>query len=213
MALVNTSAAQTLQKGISVEMAVTANATPMPEADDANAWIVAVARDGSIYFGTEKVTPEGLAEAMKSRPRNREQKLYIKADARAPFAEVQRILQAGRAVGFDAPVLLTSQPEQPAPGAIVPPRGLEVPVRVPSSTEAIVVQISVSSRPSPRLTVNGADVSDAALAGMLRRMLQSRSEKIVVLKAEGQLPFVQVAHVIDLCRGAGAKAAVAGPEL
>src|SRR5271157_5364090 len=102
----NDAAAQTLRKGISVEMARTTNAAPMPEADDANAWIVTVRRDGAVYFGTDAVTPEGLLDRMTRTPRNRAQKLFIKADARAPFAGVQRVLQAGRTVGFDAPVLL-----------------------------------------------------------------------------------------------------------
>jgi len=74
-------AAQALQKGISVELPVTSNAAPMPAADNEDAWIVTVAADGRTYFGTDPVTPAGLEGAMKSRPRNREQKLYIKADA------------------------------------------------------------------------------------------------------------------------------------
>ena len=204
---------QTLQKGISVEMAVTANATSMPAADDANAWVVAVTRDGALFFGTEKFTPDGLSETMKSRPRNRDQKLYIKADARAPFAEVQRVLQAGRTVWFDAAVLLSSQPEQAAPGTIVPPKGLEVLVGAPSGAEAVVVEVSRSDRPAPRLTVNGADVSEAALSETLKRALSNGSGKLVALKVDGQLTFSQVAHVIDACRGAGVKVAVDIPEV
>ena len=202
-----------LQKGVSVEMAATANATPMPAADDAKAWIVAVVRDGSIFFGTEKVTPEGLAEAMKSRPRDRDQKLYIKADARAPFADVQKVLQAGRTAGFEAPVLLTSQPEQAAPGTIVPPRGLEVLAGAPSSAKAAVVQVLNTGEPKPDVRVNGADVNVDVLRNTLGRMLGPGSDKLVVVKADGALPFAQVAHVIDICRGVGVKVAVDLPEL
>ena len=72
-----------------MQMATTSNATPMPEADNKGAWIVAVSGSGQLYFGTQAVTPEALFEEMKSHPRNREQKLYIKADARAPFAKVK----------------------------------------------------------------------------------------------------------------------------
>jgi len=212
LALSNVMQSPPMQKGISVQMAVTNNAVPMPEADDANAWIVAVVRDGSLFFGTEKVTPLGLADEMKTRPRNREQKLYVKADARAAFADVRRALQAGRTVWFEAAVLLTSQPEQAAPGRMVPPKGLEVLVGVPSSAQSIVLEVSRSGLPSPRLTVNGAEVSEAALPETLNRMLQNRSEKIVVLQADGQLPFSQVAHVIDVCRGTGVKVAVDMPE-
>jgi len=205
--------APALQKGVSVEMAVTENASPMAAADDATAWIVAVTRDGSLFFGTEKVTPECLAEAMKQRPHHRDQKLYIKADARAPFADVQRALQAGRTDWFDTPVLLTAQTEQAVPGTIVPPRGLEVEVGAAAGPGAIAVRVSKAKPRSPRLTVNGADVADGLLASTLRSILQSRAGKVVELQADGRLPFAQIAHVIDMCRGAGLKVAVAGPEV
>src|ERR1700747_333475 len=86
----------TMQRGVSVQLAVTNNASPMPEADDENAWIVAVTACGAIYFGTDPAAPASLADAMKRRPRNRAQKLYVKADARAPFANVERVLEGGR---------------------------------------------------------------------------------------------------------------------
>jgi len=209
-----------MQKGVSVQMAVTNHAAAMPEADNENAWIVAVVRDGSLFFGTEKLTADGLAEAMKSRPRNRDQKLYIKADARAPFASVEKVLEAAHTAFFDEPVLLTSQPGSngagnmvPAPGNIVPPKGLEVQVGATASAEAIVVQVSKSEQSSPRLTINGTEVSDDGFAGTLQQMLSSRSEKSVVLKADGRLAFAQVVRAIDACRSQGVKVVVDGPEI
>ena len=41
-----------LQRGVSVQMAATNNAAPMPDADNQYAWIVTVAADGSLYFGS-----------------------------------------------------------------------------------------------------------------------------------------------------------------
>ena len=102
--------AQHLQQGVSVQLAPTANALPMPAADNEDAWIVAITADGKVYFGVDPVDPASLADVMKSRPRKREQMLYIKADARTPFANVARVLEAGRKVWFDTPILLTSQP-------------------------------------------------------------------------------------------------------
>jgi biopolymer transport protein ExbD len=203
----NTAAAQTLQQGISVVMAKTQNASPMPEADNADAWIVAVTPNGDLFFGLEPVTPERLLDAMKSRPRNRQAKLYIKADARAPFRTVEKILEVGRTVFFEALVLLTSQPEQAAPGTIVPPKGLEVTLGTPPEG-AIAVQVLNSGGPKPAVLVNKADVSIDVLQDTLGRMLQNRNERLVVVKASGALSFAQVAHVIDACRGAGAKVAV-----
>ena len=95
-AIVAQTIAQTpaLQKGVSVQMAVTNNATPMPEADKQDAWILAVTATGQVYFGTEAVSAEQLSEEMKTRPRNRNAELYVKADARAPYASVKKTLEA-----------------------------------------------------------------------------------------------------------------------
>ena len=109
-----------------MQMAVTNNATPMPEADKQDAWIVAVTAPGQMYFGTEAVSAEQLSEEMKSHPRNRTAKLYIKADARAPYSTVKKTLQAAKEVMFDNAVLLTKQPEAPALGRV---SGERIPAR------------------------------------------------------------------------------------
>ena len=54
--------AQKLQKGVSVELAVTRNAVAMPDADNEGALIVAVTHSGSVYFGIDPITPAALAE-------------------------------------------------------------------------------------------------------------------------------------------------------
>src|SRR6266568_1495684 len=117
---------QEMQRGVSVQMPVTSHATSMPEADQNDAWVVAVTADGSLYLGADAMTPEGLADWMKTHPRNREAKLYIKADARAPFASVGQVLEVGRRALFETPVLLTSKREPIAVGTVAPPNGLEV---------------------------------------------------------------------------------------
>lgn len=206
---------QALQKGISVQMATSSHAVPMPEADRENAWIVTVTTDGQMYFGTEPVTAEGLKEAMRVTPRSREQNLYIKADARAPFASVRRAVEIARASLLEAPVLLTSQPQPAAPGKIVPPQGLEV-ISVPpasSGSGLTAVQISRSEHGASTLTVNDANVSWDALQSALKQTLQNQSTRVVVVKVGGRVPFAEVAHVIDVCRSVEARAALAAPEL
>ena len=96
-----TANSQQLQRGVSVQLAPTTNAAPMPDADNQDAWIVAITSDETLYFGVDPVTPSDLADKMKSRPRNRDQKLYVKADARAPVAAVRRVLAAAHEVGFN----------------------------------------------------------------------------------------------------------------
>lgn len=204
---------QVLQKGVSVAMVVTNNASPMWEADRADAWIVTITENGNLYFGVDPVTPESLMEAMKSRPRNREQKLYIKADARASFADVKRVLEAARADLFQTAVLLTSQPSPSKQGRIVAPQGLEVMVRQPSpGSEATVLRLIHSGQQWPLLNLNNKETSVADLRGTLVRTLQNRSDKAVLMKAEGDLSFAQVAQAIDVCLSAGAGVLLATTE-
>jgi biopolymer transport protein ExbD len=196
-----------LQKGISVQMPQTSNAAPVPEADNEDAWIVTITADGSMYFGTDPVTATSLADAMKRRPRNREQKLYVKADASTAFAHVETVLETGRSMFFNAAVLLTSQAESSTPGTIVPPKGLEVMVgrALPAGTVTTVVQLRNSGQHRPALTINGDETSWSALESTLRRHFQNGDEKAVLLKADPQTPFADVVRAVDACRASGAK--------
>ncbi|HZQ96706.1 MAG TPA: biopolymer transporter ExbD [Candidatus Sulfotelmatobacter sp.] len=202
-----------LQKGVSVQMADTNNATPMPDADQQDAWIVAVTASGQIYLGAQAVSPEQLAGELKTHPRNRKAKLYIKADARASYAVVKKTLQAGQEVMFDDVVLLTNQPESPALGMMVPPKGIEVRLVVPPSSEPVVVRVSSSGKNAPELQINGSAVSTANLQTALNQALQNRGAKIVLVNADLQLPFAQVVHVIDAVRSVDAKIILPSTEM
>ncbi len=206
----NTSHAQQLRQGVTVQMAHTTSAVAYPAADNNDAWIVAVTADGNLYFGVKPVSPDQLLEEMKATPRHRDQNLYIKADARAPFANVVRALDAGREVGFESPVLLTAQPVSHAPGTMAPPNGLEVLVgsSLPAGTVATVVQLLGSGQPRPSLSVNGDEISWSVLEGTLRRHFQNGDEKVILLKADEQLLFGQIVLAINTCRSAGAKVVV-----
>jgi biopolymer transport protein ExbD len=203
--------AQQLQRGVSVQLAATTNAASMPDADNHDAWIVTVTADGSLYFGIDPVTPASLADEMKRLPRNRDQKLYIKADARAPFADVKRALAAGHEVAFETAVFLSSQPESSAAGTMVPPKGLEV--LLGPLSNSIVVQVSNGGHQGPTLKINNQQIPAAALQTTLTQLLQNRSEKVVTVNADGQLPFADVIHVIASCRSAGARIALAAPSI
>ena len=196
--------AQALRQGVSVQMAVTANAAPMPEADS-TPWIVSVTNNGALYFGIHPVTPDALVQEMKSRPREREQKLYVKADARAAYANVRKAIEAGRKVSFETVALLTSQPSASAPGGIVSPRGLDVSLLSPDpSAEPILVQMHHSKRAHPELQINHQPVPWSALQITLIPLLQSQKQKLVQLQVDGMLPFADVVELIDTCRANGA---------
>src|SRR5208283_4246795 len=56
-----------LQHGVSVDMAKVNSPTPMPDADKEDSLLVAVMRDGQIYFGTDRVKADELTAKVKDR--------------------------------------------------------------------------------------------------------------------------------------------------
>lgn len=194
-----------LQKGISVQMPSTSTAVPMPEADNEDAWIVSVTADGSLYFGINPVTPVGLVEQMKIHPRKHDQKLYVKADARAPYGDVEKALAAAHVALFETSVLLTSNSESSEPGNMLTPKGLEVLLVPPAGSQPTEVQLIHSGQHAPMLRIDNRQIPLANLQNMLTQIVQNRSEKVVLVKADGQLPFADVVHVIDACHSAAAK--------
>jgi len=97
----------------------------------------------------------------------------------------------------------------------VPPNGLEVLVgpSLPAGTVATVVQLLNSGQHRPLLKVNGDEISWSALEGTLRQHFQKGDEKVILLKADEQLPFGQVVQVIDMCRATQAKVVLDTPLL
>ena len=204
--------AQVLQRGVSVKMAAVNNAQPMPDADNADAWIVTVTAEGQLYFGVDAVTPAALQQRMIRTPRKRSQRLYIKADARAPFASVQKALNAASAVEFASPVLLVHQEGTVAPGTIVSPKGLEIIMDgVANSGAKSVVEVKYSTQGSPTLRIDDQEIPFADLHSRLNQLVQSRKQKTVLLSADGRSAFGDVAQVIDACRAAGVAVVVATP--
>ena len=120
------SSAQAMQKGISVQLAPTSSAAPVPGADSKDALIITVTETGRLYFGIDPVTPDMLTEKLKARPSDHTQTLYIKADARAPYACVVKVLDAAHAAGVAGVTLLTTQPRTPQAGTVMFPEGIEM---------------------------------------------------------------------------------------
>jgi biopolymer transport protein ExbD len=120
------SKAQVMQKGISVELAPTNSAVPVPDADNPDALIITVTDNGKLYFGLDPVAPGTLAEKLKRRRSDRTRTLYIKADAKAPYACVVKVLDAARTAGIAGVTLLTTSPMIAQAGKVVPPEGLEM---------------------------------------------------------------------------------------
>jgi biopolymer transport protein ExbD len=96
-----------LQRGVSVQLAVTSNAVAVPNADTQDALVVALTADGSVYLGLDPVPTPALGDRVRSILSTRNEKtLYVKADARAPYGRVIEIIDEER--------------------TLVPPKGLEM---------------------------------------------------------------------------------------
>jgi biopolymer transport protein ExbD/biopolymer transport protein TolR len=96
-----------------VELAKTNNPIPMQDADKEDALIVAVARDGKIFFDTSQVGPEELTQKIRDRIANRvDKKVYVKADARAHYKAVVEVVDNVRSAGVSELGLLTEQKRQ-----------------------------------------------------------------------------------------------------
>jgi biopolymer transport protein TolR len=105
-----------LQKGTIVEMAKTTNPVQMPDADKEDALIVAVQRDGKIFFDSQMVSPEELTQKVKERVSNRTDKtVFVRADARAHYKAVVDVVDDVRSAGVDSLGLLTEQKREQNP--------------------------------------------------------------------------------------------------
>ena len=200
-----------LQKGVSVTMVSASSAQPMPEADNGDAWIITVTADGQLYFGVDPLTPAALRERMIRTPRKRTQRLYIKADAHASFASVQKALSAASGAEIESSVLLVTRHISPKPGAMVAPEGLVILIDgAANSGPKSVVEVN-SVEGSSTVKVDDQDIPLADLHDRLNQLMQSRNGRMVFLRADAHSKFADVAHVIDACRAAGASVVVAAP--
>ena len=113
-----------LQHGVSVDLAKTNNPTQMPDADREDALLVAITRDGKVFFGTDQTTPDQLTNKIKDRIANKvDKRVFVRADARAKYGTVVEVVDNVRAAGVDQLGLLTEQRHATAPPGAPAPSG------------------------------------------------------------------------------------------
>jgi len=114
-----------LQKGISVDMAKVNNPEQMPDADKEDALLVSITRDSKVYFGSEQIADvDGLTQKVKDRLSNKaDKRVYVKADMRARFGGVVKVVDSVRAAGVDDLGLLTDQRKTSTPPPAPPAAG------------------------------------------------------------------------------------------
>ena len=117
-----------LQRGVSVQMPVTRNAVAVPAADTQDALVVALTADGIAYLRADQLATAALADRVRAALSTRSDKtLYIKADARVPYARLVEVIDALQTSGIDGLTLLTAQQDvADQKSRPVPPKGLEM---------------------------------------------------------------------------------------
>lgn len=197
---------QQMQKGVRVRLATTESALPIAAADEPDALIIAVTADGKIYFGVNPVTSDALTSELTRS--NHAQRLFIKADASAPYASVEPAIDAARRAGFSDCIFLTEQYEMPG-GTRVFPKGIEVPLKSSVKAKTPRVELLKASESAPALKINERAVPWPSLQDVLTTMLGNQIERKVLIKAEGTVPFEQVVHAIDVANAIGAEVVLA----
>ena len=103
-----------LQKDVSVDLAQVNNPTQMKDADKEDALVVAITRQGDVFFGHDRVAPDQLTNKIKDRiaKPGADHTVYVRADARAKYKSVVEVVDNVRAAGVDDLGLLTEQKKQ-----------------------------------------------------------------------------------------------------
>ncbi len=111
-----------LQKGVSVDLAQVSNPREMQAADQDDAIIVAVTRDGITYLGSKQIERNQITTQVRDLLANRLDKtVFVKSDARAKYGDVAAVVDEVRAAGVDQLGLLTEKRQLRAPPP--PPAG------------------------------------------------------------------------------------------
>jgi biopolymer transport protein TolR len=107
-----------LQNKVNIDLAKTDNPTTMPDADKEDAIVVAVTRSGDFYLGQNKVAPSELGNQVRDKLADKPGKqIFVRADARAKFLDVENAIDDVRTAGVESVGLLTEKRTSPgAPG-------------------------------------------------------------------------------------------------
>jgi biopolymer transport protein ExbD len=99
-----------LQKGVSVDKALTHNPRKMPDAEKTDAVEVAVTRDGKFFLNAQPVKLDDVTKEVGDLMSNKLNKVvFIKSDARAKYGDVVSVVDNVRAAGIEQLGLITEE--------------------------------------------------------------------------------------------------------
>jgi biopolymer transport protein ExbD len=102
--------------GVGADLPQVLHPVAMPGADREDAMKVMIMRDGSIYFGTDKIYYGDLPAKIQERLKDRdvERKVYIVADMRARWSSVEMALDGVRSAGIVRVAFMTEMRRMPS---------------------------------------------------------------------------------------------------
>jgi len=87
--------------------------------------------------------------------------------------------------------------------ALVPQPPKDQKQQVQNTDRTVVVQVLKSGGNQPGLKINQEDVSWDKLQSRLEEIYKTRAEKVMFVKGDTDLPFADIAQVIDIAHAAG----------
>jgi biopolymer transport protein TolR len=81
------------------------------------------------------------------------------------------------------------------------PEKSDVQIATPTTTDQVIVGMDRENH----ITVNNEKILEPALAERMHDLMAARSEKLVFFDIDDESNYGEVVHVMDVCRGAGAK--------
>ena len=99
-----------LQKGVSVDKAITHNPRKMPDAEKTDAVELAITRDGKVFLNAQPVAMSDITKRVEDLMSNKLNKVvFIKSDARAKYGDVVSVVDNVRAAGIEQLGLITEE--------------------------------------------------------------------------------------------------------
>lgn len=101
--------------GIGADLPKVSHPIPMPGSEREDAMIVTVMRDGSIFFGAEKLGFHQMRSKILDRLKDRsvERRVYIRADGRVWYRTVKEVLDEVHSAGIERVAFLVDQRRSP----------------------------------------------------------------------------------------------------
>lgn len=202
-----------------VVMAAVEHPVAMPDADWEDAIVVTVLRDGAIFLGNHRADLTDLSPRVRDKLANKTDKaVFIRADARARFRDVEDVIDSLSAADVDDIALLVGSKNADAQQSNKESRKSSTGLRLLVLSRSVMkvhfstgipklmdrVTILRGTTGAPAYRINQTDVRKAELLPKLTEMYRNRAEPVLFIRGDDDLDFAYVAEVIDIAKDADA---------